>query len=384
MTPHEILSEDHMKKALYTTTALAAAGLVSLASFDAFAQAAAPAPAQKMQVAIGGFMSQTVGYVSQTGTASGLSYKHFDQKADSEIYFTGSINLDNGLTVALNIQLETEPENTSNTDESYLTIGSADVGTMYLGATNSAAFYLGVAAPGAGVPTFDGTLASWIVAPSTAGYRVPSTAGSTTNTGATDYNRVEYISPSILGFRVGGGYAPSSTASQTQPTVAEGDFTNAAIQWSGAVGDFKPRAYAGWWRVSEAHTTTNDNYSLGADVTFADWTLGGGYLTSIHRYNDFATTTSQPSGQNWNAGIKYNPGPFAVALTYAGGKADDTDAVPKSDRLSKFVLGGEYILGPGVTLLGDVARIVYTDENNAGQASENNGWAVISGVKVDF
>jgi len=409
-----------MKKALYASTALAAAGLLSLASSDAFAQAAAPAAAQKLQIAVGGYMIQTVGYSDQSIQASNsLSFantvtpgaqgrKHFDQHSDSEIYFKGSVNLDNGLTVSLVMELEADIDagqvtssNTqsqgTNMDETYMTIGSADVGTLYLGATNAASFYLGVAAPWSGLNFFDGTLGQWILSPSTANAapssapisRAPS-AGSTTYNGSFDYNRVEYVSPSFWGVRVGGGYAPSTTQSQVQPAVNETDHTNAAVQWAPTFIDgVKPRLYGGWWRTNGSTSTTTDSWSTGADVAIGDFILGAGGLTTRHRYNGFTTTAGQPDGYAWNVGIKYAPGPFSVALTYAHASAEDTDAIARNDTHDRIALGADYILGPGVTLVGDLQGQTYKDENSiangtTGSGQGNHGWAIITGIKLDF
>ncbi len=401
-----------MKKALYTSTALAAAGLISLASQGAFAQSAAPAPAQKMQISIGGFMIQTIGYADQSGaqivtisasgatsSTGGASRKHFDQKSDSEIYFRGSVNLDNGLTVSLNAEMEADIDasstNSSNTgtqnaqmDETYLTVGSADVGTLYLGATNAAAFYLGVAAPWSGLNFFDGTLGSWIVSPSASNgnsttSRAPS-AGSTTYNGSFDYNRVEYVSPSFAGFRVGGGYSPSSGSSQVQPNVAESDTTNAAIQWAPTfIEGVKPRLYGGWWRVNGTSAATTDTWSSGADVTIADFIIGGGFAAIQHRGNNINATTGLPDGTAWNAGVKYAPGPFSVALTYAHSKGEDTYAVSNDDTHDRVALGADYIIGPGVTLVGELQGESYKDEAG-GAGTSNHGWAAITGIKLDF
>jgi outer membrane protein OmpU len=370
-----------MKKALFTSTAIAVVGLFSLAG--APAQASAPTAGEKLKINIGGFMIQTIGYAQQSGTSSGLSRKHVDQKSDSEIYFRGAVNLDNGLTVSLDAEMESDLGSSSQMDESYLTIGSADVGTLYMGATNAASFYLGVSAPWAGLNFFDGTLGNWIGAPT--GYSAISTSGSTTYNGSFDYNRIEYISPSIAGFRVGGGYAPSTTASQVMPNASETDHTNASVQWApGTLSGVKPRVYAGWWRSNGTHTSTTDTYSTGADVNIGDFIIGGGYATAIHRYDDFATTTNQPDGAAYNAGVKYAPGPFSVALTWSGGSAEATTAVAANDKFNRVALGADYLLGPGVKLVGDIIRIVYTDEADGGQAAENNGWAAITGLRVDF
>jgi len=403
-----------MKKALYASTALVAAGLIAVASSDVRAQTAAPAPAQKLQVAIGGFMLQTVGYADQNNTVNGaLSFagaatttgvgnrKHFDQKSDSEIYFKGSVNLDNGLTVSLIAELEADIDASSTTasltqsqtsqwDETYMTIGNADVGTLYLGATNAAIAVLGVSAPWAGLNPYDGTLATWILSPSTQNATASSAptnragVGANTYNGSFDYSRVEYITPSFAGLRLGGGYAPSTTASQVQPGVSDTDHTDLGFVYAPTFFDgFTPRLYGGYWRVNGSATGVTDNYSGGVDVKIADFIIGGGYATAIHRKNGISSSSDQPDVSNWNVGVKYAPGPFAIALTYGSSNAEGRADIAADDTHRRISLGAEYVLGPGVTLIGDVFASSTQDETN-GAGTSNRGWAAVTGVKLDF
>ena len=167
-----------MKKTLYSTTALAAAGLLTLGASDAFAQAAAPAAPEKLKIALGGFMTQTIGWSDQKGAFEGATaqtggrngYKNFDTKNDAEIYFTGSVKLDNGMTVALTVQLEADAAsaNGGNTiDESFLTV-SGDFGTFKVGEMDGNANGLSISTPFSGATGFgNGDIGAWIVRPST-------------------------------------------------------------------------------------------------------------------------------------------------------------------------------------------------------------------------
>jgi len=87
--------------------------------------------------------------------------------------------------------------------------------------------------------------------------------------------------------------------------------------------------------------------------------------------------------ETWNVGLKYAPGPFTVALTYGHQSADSTSGDPDDDSHSRLVLGANYTLGPGVTLVGSVIRLKFDNEADT-QATENTGWAAVGGLQVDF
>ena len=82
-----------MKKILYGTTALLAAGMISSA-----ANAAEP-----LKLQLGGFADWMVGYADQDGqfeaTQGTTKYNAVDVRGDVEVHFKGESQLDNGLTV---------------------------------------------------------------------------------------------------------------------------------------------------------------------------------------------------------------------------------------------------------------------------------------------
>merc|ERR1711974_10165 len=138
---HSCYSEEGhtLKKHLLSTSAIALG-----------VAAAAPAAAQEWDVSFGGFMSQHVAYADQSGSAltPGGDYDGVDIHSSSEIIFTPSITLDNGLTFGVNVQLETEQNATGEIDESYMSISSDTLGQILIGSENSAGYKSMVGAPG--------------------------------------------------------------------------------------------------------------------------------------------------------------------------------------------------------------------------------------------
>jgi len=365
-----------MKKTLYSTTVLAAAGLLTLGASDAFAQAAAPKAPEKLKLSLGGFMNQYIGYVDQDKVGT-VGRKHFDQKSDTEIYFTGSVKLDNGITASVVMQLEADPGAGDQFDESYLRLDTG-VGQFRLGQSDAASLALTVSAPYVGINFYNGDQATWIANPA------GNVAGvGSTSIGGGDDNRVYYISPAFAGFRVGTSYAASTTENlQTMPLVNETDIWDVAAQWAGKVGDFGVRASVSHWWVEGATSTasgSNRNLSLGGDVSFADFTVGAGWVRKSAKEGD----ASGADAKAWNLGAVYKPGPWSIGLTYANADAEGSRAIDGDDEARRWALGATYAIGPGVTAMTNVLYHRYNDEGNV-ESSENKGIAVIGGIQLAF
>ena len=97
--------------------------------------------AELIHLKVGGYMEQSVGYVDQD--VPGKEVSGFDNKSDTEIWFTGSTVLDNGIEFGVNVQLEGN-STADQIDESYLTVGSG-FGKLIAGSENSAMYLLHVA-----------------------------------------------------------------------------------------------------------------------------------------------------------------------------------------------------------------------------------------------
>ena len=98
-----------MRKALFGTTALIAAGLLASG-----AQAA-----EMIGIGVGGYFHAGVSLVDQDMDGG---KRDFGVDREAEIIFTGSTTLDNGLSVGVNVQLEGETSG-DQIDESFMWIG---------------------------------------------------------------------------------------------------------------------------------------------------------------------------------------------------------------------------------------------------------------------
>ena len=113
-----------MKKSLYLTTALVAAGFMTLGATDV------AAAGKKGKMAITGTYKALAGYAKQQGAFENLqtgtsrnSYNTIDFKTDSEIHFKASHVTDGGFKVGVFVELETDQASTATIDGSGVTLG---------------------------------------------------------------------------------------------------------------------------------------------------------------------------------------------------------------------------------------------------------------------
>ena len=203
-----------MRKSLYMTTALAAAGLLAFGASDANA---------KVNLKLGGFLVSYVGYAEQdasfestAGATNRVGYDSFNIVNDTEVYFTGGTKLDNGVNVSVIIQMEGDPSGGAGTiDESYVKL-TGGFGDLRLGTTKHASFVLRHGAPGVGmIGLGNPDTNNWIVRPAASSVA----AGQSTHIGGGDQQKIVYITPRMNGFRVGAGYTPSTAASNENEAV---------------------------------------------------------------------------------------------------------------------------------------------------------------------
>ena len=370
-----------MKKILKRTTAIVATGLFVSPVIVSDASAA-----DKIKLGLGGFMNQWVG-VSENDSKynnaqAGLpNVGGFDVMSDSEIYVSGSTKLDNGLTVAVKTELESDTGGTTNSDEASVTVSSATLGTITLGADDSMASDMHNTAPDVGMGLDDGDFGLWITIP--AADTAPVATDS--NPGA-DAMGISYLSPSFSGVSVGLTYKPDTTdesanTAQTNPN----DGWTASMAYSGTVGDVTVGAdiFHGVLNDSAAAGTQTAGYDetgVGVSVGFGGFTFAGAYKAIDQA--EFAGTSSL-DGKVWTVGGSYAAGAASVSLGWLHGESVGDVSTAGNDEKDIIQLSGAYDLGGGVALAGSAFRAEYDDEA-AAAGSNNEGWAVVGGLNISF
>ena len=134
--------------------------LISTSAIVGVSMIAAPAgAAERITLGLGGFMQQWVGYASVEGDAA-RDFVNVDQQSNSEIFFSGSTTLDNGIRIGARIDMEGERASALSIDESWIQISSDSLGLVALGEDDAAANFTKYGMPDVGIG--DGDAGNWV------------------------------------------------------------------------------------------------------------------------------------------------------------------------------------------------------------------------------
>ncbi|MEQ8651733.1 MAG: porin [Kiloniellales bacterium] len=389
-----------MKKVLYGTTALCAAGMLG----------ATGAAADGIELGIGGYMNTlfsagginaTAGRDSYAGTpAAAADYNPTGLWADGEVWFLGSYKHDNGIRFGARVELEVFASSTSSDtiDEHYIFV-DGDFGRVVAGSENSAAYIMHYAAPVSGLPINSGWVTVFIPpnADSSVGFRQPSV--STYLDYGNDENQLTYYTPRFSGFQLGLSYAPTVDGSgegKNFPVEADNntEYNNGFAVGANFVDDFDGIGVAisvGYTRAQAPDNLTSlsgvDDYqgfNVGANFSYAGVTIGGAYANAfdgqVRTFTDGngVTQVSSAEGQSFDVGIAYSAGPWTVGAEYFQGEVDGivsngtTGAAGSGivgagneDKLYAATGGLTYALGPGITARGGVMYGRWSAESGA-------------------
>lgn len=371
-----------MKKQLLATSAMVAAGV--LASQAAFAEA------MPIELKVGGYHEHWVGYAN-FAPPLGVRVSDVDIQQDGEIHFEGSSTMDNGLTFGVNVQLEAESEG-DQIDESYVFV-RGDFGEILLGSENGAAYAMhnGFGSFGVGATMNSGDLGQWYGG--NHAYQLSGTYQGLRNRD-NDSTKIRWISPRVSGFQLGADYSPENRQDDDRfPTEAK-NHGNAEEQiWSVGANyiqtfdAFKVTLAAGFQGIGDGNDRSGeDPYSYGFALR-----LGYGgfeFSTSWTHENDIGATGAVANNRIGDrdvvgGSVGYSDGPMRVGLDVAYGWQDYEAAGTSETRQISVQLGGTYVLGPGVEARGSIFY-ADTENDNGFSGRDNDGFAVVSGLRLVF
>ena len=362
-----------MKKVLYGTTALAAAG----------AMAATPAAAEEgVKLGIGGYYN-TFFWVGDYDESSNDDRRFTETGlfADGEVHFKGSTTLDNGITFGVQVELEAF-QSGDQIDENYAFV-EGSFGRLVIGGENTAAYMMQYAAPNVGTPINSGWITSFVPVPpgATTGFRTP--ALSTYVDLANDDHALNYFSPRFSGFQVGASFVPAATVNgegKNFPVQADKETESHNLFAVGAnfvesFGEVDVAVAGGYRRAEAAKTSGNsdpEQYSAGLNLGFAGFTVGG----------SFALEDSDRATDGWGAdvGVSYSTGPWSVGVTGFHSEVDGAPGNGGEDELDSIEGGVSYAIGPGITGSFSVMYAKWEPANG----EDADGIGGILGLKIGF
>jgi len=377
-----------MKKVLFSTTALAAFGALVLSAGGAMAAS----KAKPMSLKLGGYFKTIVGFgtndssfESTNGATTRVSYDAFNLIGDSEVYFTGSTKLDNGIAVNLTIQMETDQTGAGIIDETYLKF-TGGFGDVRIGSVAPAGGTLGHNAPQAGPYILrGGSTNNHVVAPAAFTGLTP-----TPNGVGGDANKIVYISPKFAdAIYVGASYTPSNTNSNAAPATGGNSGTDTQlyegmVSYESKVGTTDLKFDVGYSETAGDAASSFKNWRTGINLGFGGLTIGGAYKEQDDIDSGKSGTATSDESTVYQIGASYKgAGGVTTSIGYVHGEQPLASTTAGSDEITKWNVGANMAIGPGVTLYGGVYYVEFDNESTA-DADNNNGWAAIGALKVAF
>jgi len=370
-----------MKKHLLVTVPAVALGL------------ALSAPAGAVKLKIGGFIDKHVGFSDNDSAYEAGATKQisWDVKDDSEILFTATGKLKNGMKITGRMELEGGTHIASDVvDETWLKIvggfGEIIVGTHDLAGKRVTAGTQGSFLMGAG-PALPYNTGNWISKPATIGTEL--TAHVETSS---DGDGISYMSPRISGLQFGIGYAAQTTQDNNGVATkgVDHEHVSAGVNYSTKAGGMSINVGVG---VATAKSGTaasgDDQFEVGYGIKIKSGPIE--VAASLHDRAERAVATGAgtagASGSDTaEFGIRYTMGASKIAFVMANSDNNGThNAASKDDRSTSYGLSMSRSMGKGVTWHATYFFADH-DEGTAGAASSlsNSGYAVLTGVKIRF
>lgn len=367
-----------MKKQLLLTVPAVALGL------------ALSGPAGAVKVKVGGFIDKHFGVGENDSAYDNANTKSiaWDVKDDSEIQWTASGKLNNGMKVTGRMELEggTHIGSDAN-DETWLKLsggfGELILGTHDLAGKRLTAGVQGSFLMGAG-PALPYNIGNWVSKPS--GVATEGTAHVETSG---DADGISYMSPKISGLQFGIGYAAiGQDANAKALKSGDNEHLSGGLQYSTKAGGMSVTVGAAFATAKSATAAAGDDASeIGYGVKVKSGAVE--VALSMHDRAERATssqTSAAAGSETYEFGVRYTMGSSKFAFVMADSQNDGSNnSGAKDDESRTYGLSMSRSLGKGATWH---ATYFYADHDEgtagASSGSSNSGYALVTGVKIKF
>ena len=311
-----------MKKILFATSALVAAGLTTSAN------------AAEWETGVSGYYFLGLA-LSDSAAQDGVGVLR-----DGEFHVNGRLTADNGITFRARIEVEAFTSG-DQIDENWGRV-EGSFGSLMIGSNDTVGYENGVGiiyAPGARIGYADSFALT-----SAAGVNFSPAYGI-----GRDSIGIHYSSPDFMGFQIHGTYQPNGNNDGSGDTnnpsfEGTGELWNIAAGYNGDFGDF---SFGISGQYADIDNTPDEQLNIAARVGFSGFTVAGFYE------DDFGV-------DEFAIGAQYSTGPWTIA----GGYSDRESA-------ASFASGWvTYAMAPGVLVTGGVE---YADVKGDGVSGDFGG-----------
>ena len=330
-----------MKKVLLASTAIVGATLIAA---PAFAQ---PVVSDKYEVTISGNLRVSLVGADEDFEAAASTRDYNLKSDDSEVKFSASANMDNGIQYGFQLELQTKTTNDTNADETWGFIDGF-FGRIELGDQDDAAdrMFVGGEDAAAGRGGFNGDPFALV----DKGVAITSIGVSATS----DATKVIYFTPRAAGVQGGISFTPDS--GDFQEVISVG--ANFSQSHSGVTV-----TVAGIGEFGEAETATKNDIErlgFGGKIDYMGFSGAVGFVDNADTgITKGSSANGADAGYAISAGASYSTGPWKIGVAYLHGESDagtftDTGtsiADPESNIVS---VGGNYAVAPGLDIAADI------------------------------
>lgn len=437
------MSASALRRVLLASVAITAA--MPAAGPAAQVQAQPPTASQEkpIQLRLGGFfrLYGTAGAQDDNNAnrAGGSTLRQHGIGRESEVWFRGETQLDNGLRVGVQVELEGETS-PDQIDLSYIYFQHANFGRLILGEDYGASFktHKGVV----GMLTGIGALGHFRSHVYYADGLNQVAGGLNTFLfldGASD--KIIYDTPRLMGLRVNLGYTPddktrvTSTAGPGESGLGlnpdrDGPASTSEVwaatldylhEWQGIVFAASTGFQMGNSEKSNSLFAGRQfqgdpiGYNFGLEAAFGGFRVGGAFkrvennpiavtaataaIRGIQTSTNGPQTFYQGDREDWLVGLEYTTGRWRFGATYGHAEQElpmisgkpNGGTTRYTDKLDQATLGVNYALGPGITLFG--GALYFDLQGDRGprasgfdtrHAADNDGFVFVLGTQLSF
>lgn len=309
---------------------------------------------------------ELAGYTIYNSSASGNVNK-FDVAGYGSVHVNPEFQINRNNRIGAYIELETHPDNKENEKDKFYketyVYSEGNYGRVEIGRAKNISRKIHITTPDVGILNIDDSEGlDYIIAPNDFVY-INSTAINTDS----ESNKINYISPSFMGFQIAGSYIPGSNDENGDNTLVYSDYKRGfttSVKYS-YVDSINFGLTLGYGRFDETNLDISkakkrEEYSVGAKYYVRGFQFTASYKNIVE--SDIVNTVSQ-GGYAINYGIAYEIGPFAVSLSNHQSSVDGLISVDGKDRLYLSLLSTKYSLTDGVDFSASAGRIEYNPEN---------------------
>ena len=378
-----------MKKVLYGTSALVAAGLLS--SSPALA-------ADPISLGISGNIAVGFGWVNEDSAigAPGANDRDHAFAQSSEVIFSGNTTLDNGVQVTVGIELEGESQ-ADNIDENYLRFSSDAWGTIELGGRDGAASKMVTLGPMIDFNHIVGVAEFTYINFGTNDIFFIAGAGR-----SSDSYKISYYTPDISGLQIGVSYEPepgldggAQTNAVTPDTVtgttaagATSEAVELGIRYKNTFGDVAFTGSVLYANASQEGTAAagqflddNTTWNIGVNFSFGAIAIGGSYNAS--ETNSSARAVREVDNTQYRVAASYATGAWTLGIGYGSREQDDETVAGGADEATVWGLTAKRSLGAGVTVSMGL-RVWDISDDDGAVGAENEATNVFVATRVGF